>query len=33
VDDKKKGAGNKEVLVDPNNSDKKLRISTSLDPI
>jgi hypothetical protein len=32
VDDKKKGADDKEVLVDHNNADKKLRISTSLDP-
>jgi hypothetical protein len=28
----KKGADDKEVLVDPSNSDKKLRISTGLDP-
>jgi hypothetical protein len=27
----KKGATNKEVAVDPNNTDKKLRISTELD--
>jgi myo-inositol-hexaphosphate 3-phosphohydrolase len=32
VDDKKKGADDKEVLVDRNNPDKKLWISTSLDP-
>jgi hypothetical protein len=28
--DKKKGAINKEVSVDPNDSDKKLRLSTEL---
>jgi hypothetical protein len=28
----KKGATNKEVAVDPNHADKKLRISTELDP-
>jgi hypothetical protein len=28
--DKKKGAINKEVPVDPNDSDKKLRLSTEL---
>jgi hypothetical protein len=27
----KKGATNKEVAVDPNNTNKKLRISTELD--
>jgi hypothetical protein len=27
----KKGATDKEVVVDPNNTDKKLRISTELD--
>jgi hypothetical protein len=27
----KKGATDKEVAVDPNNTDKKLRISTELD--
>jgi hypothetical protein len=31
VDNKKKGAIDKEVSVDPNDSDKKLRISTGLD--
>jgi hypothetical protein len=30
--DNKKEANDKEVLVDPNNSDKKLWISTCLDP-
>jgi hypothetical protein len=28
----KKGANDKEVMVDPSNPDKKLHISTSLDP-
>jgi hypothetical protein len=28
----KKGATDKEVAVDPNHTDKKLRISTELDP-
>jgi hypothetical protein len=32
MDEKKKGADDKEVPVDPSNSDKKLRISTSMDP-
>jgi hypothetical protein len=32
VDAKKKGADNKEASVDPSNLDKKLRISTCLDP-
>jgi hypothetical protein len=31
TDDKKKGASDKEVTVDPNNTDKKLRLSTELD--
>jgi hypothetical protein len=31
VDDKKKGADDKEILADPSNPDKKLRISTCLD--
>jgi hypothetical protein len=31
VDNKKKGATDKEVSVDPNDPDKKLRISTGLD--
>jgi hypothetical protein len=31
ADDKKKGANNKEILADPSNPDKKLRISTCLD--
>jgi hypothetical protein len=31
VDDKKKGDVNKEVPTDPNNPDKKLRISTGLE--
>jgi hypothetical protein len=31
VDDKKKGATNKEVPVDPNNADKKLHLSMELD--
>jgi hypothetical protein len=31
ADDKKKGATDKEVPVDPNDSDKKLRLSTELD--
>jgi hypothetical protein len=32
VNDKKKGADDKEVMVDPSNLDKKLRISTGLNP-
>jgi hypothetical protein len=32
MDDKKKGATNKDVLVDPNDTDKKLHLSTKLDP-
>jgi hypothetical protein len=32
ADDKKKGVVDKEILADPGNSDKKLRISTVLDP-
>jgi hypothetical protein len=31
VDDKKKGADDKEVPIDSNNPDKKLQISTGLD--
>jgi hypothetical protein len=31
VDDKKKGATDKEVLVDPSDTDKKLHLSTELD--
>jgi hypothetical protein len=31
VDDKKKGATDKEVLVDPDDTDKKLHLSTELD--
>jgi hypothetical protein len=31
VDDKKKGAMEKEVPVDPNDTDKKLRLSTEID--
>jgi hypothetical protein len=31
ADDKKKGATNKEVLVYPNDSDKKLHLSTELN--
>jgi hypothetical protein len=31
VVDEKKGATNKEILVDPSDVDKKLRISTELD--
>jgi hypothetical protein len=31
VDDKKKGAADKEVLVDPNDTNKKLHLSTELD--
>jgi hypothetical protein len=31
ADDKKKGATDKEVLVDPDDTDKKLRLSTELD--
>jgi hypothetical protein len=32
VDGKRKGADDKEVLVDPSNLDKKLQISTDFDP-
>jgi hypothetical protein len=32
VNDKKRGADDKEVPVDPSNLDKKLRISTCLNP-
>jgi hypothetical protein len=32
VDDKKKGGTDKDVSVDPNNTDKKLHLSTELDP-
>jgi hypothetical protein len=32
TDDKKKGATDKDILVDPNNTDKKLHLSTELDP-
>jgi hypothetical protein len=32
VDDKKKGADDKEVPIDPSNPDKKLWISIGLDP-
>jgi hypothetical protein len=32
VDNKKKGANDKEILADPSNPDKKLRISTDLSP-
>jgi hypothetical protein len=31
VDDKKKGAVDKEVSVDPDDTDKKLHLSTELD--
>jgi hypothetical protein len=31
VDDKKKGATDKEVEVDPDDTDKKLRLSVELD--
>jgi hypothetical protein len=31
VDDTRKGAGDKDILADPSNSDKKLHISTGLD--
>jgi hypothetical protein len=31
VDDKKKGAADKEVAVDPDDAEKKLRLSTELD--
>jgi hypothetical protein len=31
VDDKKKGAADKEVAVDPDDTDKKLRLSTELE--
>jgi hypothetical protein len=31
ADDKKKGATNKEVAVDPDDTDKKLRLSTKLE--
>jgi hypothetical protein len=31
VDDKKKGAADKEVAVDPDDTKKKLRLSTELD--
>jgi hypothetical protein len=30
--DKKKGATDKDVLVDPNDTNNKLRLSTELDP-
>jgi hypothetical protein len=32
VDNKKKGADDKEILADPSNPDKKLRISKDLSP-
>jgi hypothetical protein len=32
VDDKKKGADDKEILANPSNPDKKLQISIDLDP-
>jgi hypothetical protein len=32
ADNKKKGADDKEILADPSNPDKKLWISTNLDP-
>jgi hypothetical protein len=32
VAEDKKGATDKEVVVDPNHADKKFRISTELDP-
>jgi hypothetical protein len=32
ADDKKKGATDKDVLVDPHNADKKLSLSTKFDP-
>jgi hypothetical protein len=32
VDDKKKGATDKEVLVDPDDADKKLHLSMELNP-
>jgi hypothetical protein len=32
VDDKKKGADDKEAMVDPSNPNKKLWISMGLDP-
>jgi hypothetical protein len=32
VDDNKKGADDKEILADPSNPYKKLRISIDLDP-
>jgi hypothetical protein len=31
ADDKKKGATDKEVVVDPNDTDKKLRLNAELD--
>jgi hypothetical protein len=31
MDDKKKGAADKEVTVDPDDTDQKLRLSTELD--
>jgi hypothetical protein len=31
VDDRKKGATDKEVAVDPDNTDKKMRLSTELE--
>jgi hypothetical protein len=31
VDDKKKGATNKEVVVDPDDTDKKLGLNTELE--
>jgi hypothetical protein len=31
VDDKKKGAADKEVVVDPDDTEKKLHLSTELD--
>jgi hypothetical protein len=31
VDDKKKGADDKEILIDPSNPDKKLWISIGID--
>jgi hypothetical protein len=31
VDDKKKGAAEKEVAVDPNDTNKKLRLGTELE--
>jgi hypothetical protein len=31
VDDKKKGAADKEVAVDPDDTDKKLHLSTELE--